>query len=89
MKTVFDPAEIAQQYENQQVLHVYRFNRCRFSKVPMKNIQIARSHCCLPALRKDGFLIDPYGVIEARDFTCGLYSLIVACLSINNPRRNV
>lgn len=50
-----------------------------------ENIQIARTHCALPALRKD-FLVDPYNVIEARALHADCILLIVAGPTI---RRNV
>ena len=61
----FNPAEIAQQYEAAGAACLSVLTDVDFFQGADENIQIARSNCHLPALRKD-FLIDPYGVIEAR-----------------------
>lgn len=76
----FNPAEIAEQYEAAGAVCLSVLTDVDFFQGADENIQIARSHCTLPALRKD-FLIDPYGVIEARALHADCILLIVACLS--------
>ena len=76
----FNPAEIAQQYEQAGAACLSVLTEVDFFQGADENIQIARSHCNLPALRKD-FLIDPYGVVEARALHADCVLLIVSCLS--------
>ena len=76
----FNPAEIAQQYEQAGAACLSVLTDVDFFQGADENIQIARSHCNLPALRKD-FLIDPYGVVEARALHADCVLLIVSCLS--------
>lgn len=76
----FNPAEIAEQYEKAGAACLSVLTDVDFFQGADENIQITRSHCQLPALRKD-FLIDPYGVIEARALHADCILLIVACLS--------
>lgn len=76
----FDPAEIAQQYEQAGAACLSVLTDVDFFHGADKNIAIARNQCALPALRKD-FLIDPYNVVEARALQADCILLIVACLS--------
>ncbi len=76
----FNPADIAAQYQDAGAACLSVLTDVDFFQGHDDNIQIARTHCDLPALRKD-FLIDPYGVIEARALHADCILLIVACLS--------
>lgn len=76
----FNPAEIAEQYQAAGAACLSVLTDVDFFQGADENIHIARSHCDLPALRKD-FLIDPYGVVEARALHADCILLIVACLS--------
>ena len=76
----FNPARIAAQYQDAGAACLSVLTDVDFFQGHDDNIQIARNHCDLPALRKD-FLIDPYGVIEARALHADCILLIAACLS--------
>lgn len=76
----FNPAQIAQQYQQAGAACLSVLTDIDFFQGADENIHIARTHCDLPALRKD-FLIDPYGVIEARALHADCILLIAACLS--------
>ena len=76
----FNPAEIAQQYEQAGAACLSILTDVDFFQGADENIVIARNHCALPALRKD-FLVDPYNVVEARALHADCILLIVAALT--------
>ncbi len=76
----FNPSEIATQYQNAGAACLSVLTDVDFFQGADANIALARAACDLPILRKD-FLINPYGVIEARALHADCILLIVACLS--------
>ncbi|KAA8735243.1 indole-3-glycerol phosphate synthase TrpC [Acinetobacter qingfengensis] len=76
----FQPAEIAQQYEQAGAACLSVLTDVDFFQGHHDNIRIAREACTLPALRKD-FMVDPYHIIESRALQADCILLIVAALS--------
>ncbi len=75
----FNPAEIAQQYEQAGAACLSVLTDVDFFQGADENIAIARNHCTLPAYVR--LLVDPYNVVEARALHADCILLIVACLS--------
>lgn len=60
-----DPAAIARSYARGGASAVSVLTDERFFRGSLRNLELAREACVLPALRKE-FMIDPYQVVEAR-----------------------
>lgn len=80
IREVFNPAEIAQQYQSAGASCLSVLTDVDFFQGANENIALARENCNLPVLRKD-FLVDPYQVVEARALHADCILLIVAALS--------
>jgi indole-3-glycerol phosphate synthase len=79
----FDPAAIAQSYEQHGAACLSVLTDRDFFQGGEAYLQQARNACALPVIRKD-FIIDPYQVVEARAINADCILLIVAALDDEN-----
>ncbi len=85
LRTDFQPAQIAQSYEKGGAACLSVLTDKNFFQGSEVYLQLARSSCNLPVLRKD-FIIDPYQVFEARAIEADCILLIVAALADEQMR---
>jgi len=80
LRTPFEPAVIAQDYEKHGAACLSVLTDVEYFKGSTQFLKEARLACTLPVIRKD-FMIDPYQIFEARAMGADAILLIVSALS--------
>jgi indole-3-glycerol phosphate synthase len=85
LRADFQPALHAQQYESAGASCLSVLTDQDFFQGSDDDLQLARSACGLPVIRKD-FMVDPYQIIESRALGADCILLIVAALNDSDLR---
>ena len=85
LRADFQPALHAQQYESAGASCLSVLTDQDFFQGSDDDLQLARSACDLPVIRKD-FMVDPYQIIESRALGADCILLIVAALNDSDLR---
>ena len=80
MRENYDPASIARSYEQNGAACLSVLTDDKYFQGSLRDLELARSVCRLPALRKD-FIIEPYQIYESRAHGADCILLIVAVLT--------
>jgi len=85
LREEFDPAQIAASYAANDAACLSVLTDEQFFQGSSAYLEVARSACELPVLRKD-FILDPYQVYEARAMGADCILIIVAALEMEQMR---
>ena len=81
LRADFDPASIARSFAAHDAACLSVLTDVRYFQGAPEFLQLARSACDLPVLRKD-FIIDEYQIVESRSWGADAILLIVAALDL-------